>query len=277
MPNDVFDTLLRLANEVSGHAYTPYSNRPVGVVGLLSDGTWVPGVRVENASFPLVIPALTAAYSATRCAARDDLIAVVQNRPFRESDPLFLSEALGFSWELAEPAKTPTPLTAESPLGKGAVLVQKGVDELPTPGNRLNIYLEAAPEADDGEMLRLAESVAQRAHIPESGFPVGCVVTAEDGSRIPGCNVEHADWTRGLCAERIALATARAYGHRSFRRIHLACSLEPNPASCGACRQVLFELAAGVPVVLARGNKPPKITTPEQLLPGGFRGDALRA
>ena len=277
MPNDVFDTLRRLANEASGHAYTPYSNRPVGAVALLADGTWVPGVRVENASFPLAIPALAAAYSIARCAGRDDLVAVVQNRPFRKSDPLFLSEALGSSWEMAEPAKTPTPaLAAGNPL-RGLVLVQTGVNEFPTPGDRLEIYLEAAPEADDDVMLRLAESVAQRAHTPESGFPVGCVVTAEDGSLIPGCNVEHADWTRGLCAERIALATARAYGHHTFRRIHLACSLEPNPASCGACRQVMFELAAGVPIVLARGTDPPKITTPEQLLPGGFRGDALRA
>ncbi len=278
MPNDVFDTLRRLANEVSGHAYTPYSNRPVGAVALLANGTWVPGVRVENASFPLVIPALAAAYSAARCAGRVDLVAVVQNRPFRKSDPLFLSEALGSTWNLAEPAKTPTPASLRaSSLGKGAVLVQKGVDELPTPGDRLDVYVAAASASDDGEMLRLAESVAQRAHIPESGFPVGCVVTGEDGSLIPGCNVEHADWTRGLCAERIALATARAYGHHSFRRIHLACSLEPDPASCGACRQVMFELAVGVPVVLARGGKPPKITTPEELLPGGFRGDVLRS
>jgi homotetrameric cytidine deaminase len=277
MPNDVFDTLRRLADDVSSHAYTPYSNQPVGVVALLADGTWVPGVRVENASFPLVIPALTAAYSAARCAGRDDLVAVVQNRPVRESDALFLSEALGSSWKMAEPAKTPTPPAAGSPLGKGAVLVQKGVDELPTPSNRLDVYLEAAPKANDDEMLRLAERVAQRAHIPESGFPVGCVVTAKDGSLIPGCNVEHADWTRGLCAERIALATARAYGHRSFLRIHLSCPHEPKPASCGACRQVMFELAAGVPVVMARGTEAPKIMTPEQLLPGGFRGDALRS
>ena len=303
MPNDVFDTLRRLADDVSSHAYTPYSNQPVGAVALLADGTWVPGVRVENASFPLVIPALTAAYSAARCAGRDDLVAVVQNRPFRESDALFLSEAPGSSWEMAEPAKTPTPPAAGSrnpevpirtsteltrprnipaaslrdALGKGAVLVQKGVDELPTPSNRLDVYLEAAPEANDDEMLRLAERVARRAYIPESGFPVGCIVTAKDGSLIPGCNVEHSDWTRGLCAERIALATARAYGHRSFLRIHLSCPHEPKPASCGACRQVMFELAAGVPVVMARGTEPPKITTPEQLLPGGFRGDALRS
>ena len=261
MPHDVFDTLRHLANEVSSHAYTPYSNRPIGAVALLADGTWVPGVRVENASFPLTIPALISAYSTARCAGRDDLVAVVQNKPFRESDPLFLSEALSSSWEMAE----------------RDALLMVGVGDLPSPINRLDIYLEAPPEADDGEMLRLAESVAQRAHIPESGFPVGCVVTGEDGSLIPGCNVEHADWTRGLCAERIALATARAYGHHSFRRIHLACSLEPDPASCGACRQVMFELAASVPVVLARGGKPPKITTPEELLPGGFRGDVLRS
>jgi len=303
MPHDALDTLRRLANEVSGYAYTPYSNQPVGAVALLADGTWVPGVRVENASFPLAIPALAAVYYVARCAGRDDLVAVAQNRPFRESDPIFLSEALGSLWEMAEPANTPTLSAAGSrnpevpirtsteltrprnipaaslrdALGKGTVLVQTGVNDLPTPGNRLDIYLNATPAVDDGEMLRLAERIAHRAHIPESGFPVGCVVSAENGSLIPGCNVEHADWTRGLCAERIALATARAYGHHTFRRIHLACPNDHRPASCGGCRQVMLELAAGVPVVLARGTDPPKITTPEELLPGGFRGDALRS
>ena len=261
MSDDVFNILRRLADEVGGRAYTPFSKQPVGAVALLSNGSWVPGVRVENASFPLTLPALTAAYSAARCAGRDDILAVAQSQPFRESDPLFLSEALGCFWELAHPY----------------LLVRRGGAEFLPPTNRLEIYLEATNPADDDEMLRLADRVARGAHIPESGFPVGCVVTAEDGSLIPGCNVEHADWTRGLCAERIALATALAYGHRRFQRIHLSCPNDNKPASCGACRQVMFELATGVPVVMARGSDPPQVSTPEQLLPGGFRGDSLRS
>ena len=39
----------------------------------------------------------------------------------------------------------------------------------------------------------------------------------------------------------------------------------------------MFELAEGTPVVMARGTEPPNITTPEQLLPSGFRGDTLRS
>ncbi len=261
MPADVPDILRRLADEASSHAYTPFSKRPIGAVALLSDGSWVPGVRVENASFPLTIPALTAAYSAARCVGREDLVAVAQSRPFRVSDPLYLSEALGSSWETARPD----------------LLVSQSVGDIPTPGNRLEIYLEGANSPDDAEMLRLAEDVARGAHIPESGFPVGCVITTEDGSLVPGCNVEHADWTLGLCAERIALATALAYGHRRFRRIHLSCPNDDKSASCGACRQVMFELAPGVPIVMARGKNPPESSTPEALLPGGFRGDSLRS
>ncbi len=261
MPEDVFESLIRLADEVSTNAYTPYSNKPVGAVALLADGSWLPGVRVENASFPLTIPALTSAYSAARCAGRDDIVAVAQSRPFRRSDTLFLSEALGGTWEMAFPS----------------VLARTDVSDLPIPGNRFDVFPTALDLADDAELLRLADGAARGAHIPESGFPVGCIVVADDGTIIPGCNVEHSDWTRGLCAERIALATARAYGHRSFQRIYLSCPHEPTASPCGACRQVLFELAPGVPLVMARGTNPPETTTPEALLPGGFRGDALRS
>ncbi len=260
MLDDVFNQLRGLANEVSGNAYTPYSKQPVGTVALLSNGSWIPGVRVENASYPLVIDALISAYSTARCAGRIDLVAVVQNQPFRPSDVLFLSEALDSEWELAAPD----------------VLTRKGISELPNPAKSRDVSLTVDNDSE-AAMLALANDVADCAFIPESGFPVGCVVVTEDGSIIPGCNVEHSDWTRGLCAERIAMATARAYGHSSYLRIYLSCPHEPTATPCGACRQVLFELTPDVLIVMARGSASPETTTAEQLLPGGFRGDALRS
>ena len=122
----------------------------------------------------------------------------------------------------------------------------------------------------------LARRAAAHAYVPESDFPVGCVLLAEDGRLVPGCNVEHGDWTRGLCAERTALATAAAYGVGPVRRIFLSCPTDPGGTPCGACRQLLAEHVPGVPIVMDRGEAPPARTTPEHLLPDFFSGDRLR-
>jgi homotetrameric cytidine deaminase len=168
--------------------------------------------------------------------------------------------ALGVSFNLAAP---------DALIAEGA--------PLPEPTEVLDPFLDARPPSNDVEGVALAEEVARRAHVPASGFPVGCVIEDADGRLIPGCNVEHADWTRGLCAERVALVTARSFGVTAYRRLYVACPRAPGATPCGACRQVLAELAPAVPVVVARGTDAPAVTTPEHLLPGAFRGDRLRA
>ena len=125
--------------------------------------------------------------------------------------------------------------------------------------------------------MRLAEQISARAHAPHSGFPGGAVLEADNGRLVPGANVEHDDSTRGLCAERVALATARSYGIERVRRLYIACPRAPEASPCGACRQVLAELAPALPVVMGRGDGPPEATTPEALLPGAFHADLLRA
>lgn len=241
-------------------AHARYSRPPAktGAALLLADGTWVPGVRVENAAFPLVIPALTAAYAAARGAGRSDVVAVAQSRPFSPADLAFLTVALPADWRPAAPD----------------LLV--AADALPALADRLDPFLDASVPSSDAGGIALARRVAERAHIPESGFPVGCVLETSEGRLVPGCNVEHADWTRGLCAERVALATAFSYGFTTVRRAWLSCPEDASGTPCGACRQVLFELAPGVPIVMDRGDAAPETTTPEALLPGGFRGDGLR-
>ncbi|NNF58380.1 MAG: cytidine deaminase [Rhodothermaceae bacterium] len=259
MPDTPIDALRALAHSIEDRAYVPYSGRKESVAALLSDGTWVPGVRVENASFPLLIPALLSATCTMRCAGRADLVAVVQSQPFDAAAPAFLTGALDTDWTLAAPD----------------LLVAGSAEALPAPAQMLTPAARLAITEPEG--LARAADAATRAHIPESNFPVGCVVETSDGDLVPGCNVEHPDWTRGLCAERVALATARSYGLAPPRRLFLTCPKDPGATPCGACRQVLVELAAGVPLVIDRGDGPPETTTPEALLPGAFIGDGLRA
>lgn len=237
----------------------PYSREPEAAALLLGDGTWVPGVRVENAAYPLLVSALLAAYYTACCAGRTDVVAAVQTRPFSGEAPVVLSAALDVPFHPAAP---------DALVASGAAL--------PMPGIALDPFLDASPPASDAEGVALAEAVARRAHVPASGFPVGCVIETESGRLVPGCNVEHADWTRGLCAERVALATARSYGVTAYRRLWVVCPRAPGATPCGACRQVLVALAPGVSVVIGCDDAPPTVTTPEALLPGAFSGDMLR-
>jgi homotetrameric cytidine deaminase len=243
------DALRARARSVLARAYVPYTHAPEAAALLLSDGTWVPGVRVENAAYPLLIPALLAAYYTARCAGRADVLAAVQTRAFRADTPAVMTAALG------RPFRLPAP---DALLAEG--------HPLPAPSEPLHPFLAAPSPADDAEGVALAAAVARWAYVPASGFPVGCVAEAEDGRLVPGCNVEHEDWTRGLCAERVALATARSYGVTALRRLYLTCPRDPSGTPCGACRQVLAELAPGVPIVMGRGDAAPEVTTPERLL-----------
>ena len=69
-----------------------------------------------------------------------------------------------------------------------------------------------------------------------------------DGETFTGCNVEDASYSLTVCAERVALFTAVAAGHRRVQRLAVTCvdaSPELGPDGrmpCGACRQVMAEL-----------------------------------
>jgi homotetrameric cytidine deaminase len=116
-----------------------------------------------------------------------------------------------------------------------------------------------------------------QAVVPVSDFRVGAVAVDADGRAVAGANVEHPlDWTRGLCAERVALVAARAAGLGPLTRVYLACATADDGTPCGGCRQLLAEQAPGAEIVMWRGAAPPEITTPRALLPGAFDGSALR-
>jgi cytidine deaminase len=54
-----------------------------------------------------------------------------------------------------------------------------------------------------------------------------------------------------MCAERVALFKALSEGYRSFRRIAVVADTTQPTTPCGACRQVLWEFAGNIEVILA--------------------------
>lgn len=255
----VLDALRERAGAAAARAHVPYSRRPAGAVLLLADGSWIAGARVENAAYPLTIPAATAAVCAARVAGRaGDVRAVVLSGPF----------AAGEAASLA--ALVDAPLT---PAGDDALAV---ADDLPAPADELRLALDAPASAGDRVGVGLAAAAALHAHVPESDFHVGCVVLAADGRLYAGANVEAADWTRGLCAERVALAAVVAAGAGPARRVWLACLRGGGCSPCGACRQVLAELAPDAELVIGRGAGEPSIVGVGDLLPGAFGAAQLR-
>lgn len=101
----------------------------------------------------------------------------------------------------------------------------------------------------DRELLDAARAICRTAYAPYSGVHVGAALRTADGRVITGSNVENAAYGSTICAERMAVGRANAEGTRSFAAVAVAATGERLPddqvvTPCGACRQVLHEMAA---------------------------------
>lgn len=262
VPSSPLDVLRSRLDSLLDRAYVPFSQTPVAAAVLLRDGTWVPGVRIESASFSLTLPALLNAYTTLVPAGQTaEVAAIVQSRPFRPEEIVYL-EGL--------------PLPAGERLGTDAWIVGGAERDgsLPPPSSCLDPTL-SPPLADRADGMARAREMASAAYVPVSAFPVGAVLETSDGVLFPGVNVEHPDWARILCAERCALGTAWSYGHTDARRLFLTCLKDERGTPCGACRQLLAELTPEITLWMDRHDDEGDAARPSDLLPGSFRGDAL--
>ena len=100
------------------------------------------------------------------------------------------------------------------------------------------------------QLLEAARAVRLHSHAPFSHFQVGAALETTAGRIFTGCNVENATYGLTLCAERLAVFKAISEGERSFTRIAIvADTAEPTPP-CGACRQILWEFAGDLEIIL---------------------------
>lgn len=129
---------------------------------------------------------------------------------------------------------------------------------------------------DSDALVEAARAARGHAVAPYSGFAVGAALETADGTIVRGCNVENASYGLTMCAERVAMFTALAAGHRDFRRIAIvADTVAPTPP-CGACRQILWELAGDIEVVLANLERVTATYAMAQLLPTPFGPHNIR-
>ena len=127
----------------------------------------------------------------------------------------------------------------------------------------------------DQALVDLAFSMLERSYVPYSRFPVGAALLCAGGQVFTGCNVENAAYGSTICAERTALVQAVSEGCREFSALAVAGNSTDYCWPCGACRQMLYEFAPELTVLVARGDGAFVKLPLKELLPHGFGPKSL--
>ncbi len=224
------------------HSYVPYSHKPRTCVVESNSGKFYSGVRIENISYPLTIPAVQAACAI--CLSEGDI-----------PSKLYLNdheyEQLNF-WQ------------------KEFELELIYEDDLPT--YNADDLFKTDPHIHASVKLK---ELLQRAVVPNSDFPVSALLFTQNGY-FEGVNIEVSDWTRGLCAERIALAKAITAGITEFERLEIHTRKGQVSSPCGACRQVITEFMPISKLILHHADHTTSEHFMNDLLPFNFTSDSLR-
>lgn len=229
--------------ELKERCYTPYSGQTNYAMVRSRSGDFYPGVRIENISFPLTI-------SAEQCAL-----------------VICISEG-------AEPGTLYLPDAAAS--GDHLDFWQKELNlEL---DNLAKIKAEPAEIRQvEGTIKKQLEALLDAAVAPHSHFPVAALLETSTGF-ISGVNLEFSAWESGLCAERVAIAKALAYGigSNNITALHLHTRHGEYSSPCGACRQVIIEHLPRIPVFIHHPDDTTSRHFSSDLLPYSFKSDFLR-
>lgn len=127
----------------------------------------------------------------------------------------------------------------------------------------------------DDTLLTLARVARSRAYAPYSSFAVGAALLSGHGVVFSGANIENASFSLSMCAERVALMAAVNAGVSGFTRLALVADCSPPPVPCGACRQVLAELAPGIDLLMGNLQGEQRRRPLAALFPEPFTATAL--
>lgn len=131
--------------------------------------------------------------------------------------------------------------------------------------------MSGSVDVDYISLLSKAKEAREKAYAPYSKYKVGAALLTADGNVFTGCNVENVSYGLSMCAERTALFTAIAAGKRKFSAMAVVAS-SPEVSPCGACRQVLCELAPQAEIITFSRTGEIKIKKVAELLPEAFGG-----
>ena len=223
-------------SELQKRSHAPYSSRRTAAVVESKSGDFFPGVRVENISFPLTISAIQNALFCCLGEGKQPQILYVDRQTDHPALPFWKNQ-----WKLEVHA-----LDSLNEISFKPVLLQ--VDDIKSTLKQL---------LDD-------------AMVAESDFPVSALLETEHGF-VSGVNIELNDWSKGLCAERVALAKALSYGQKDFEALHICTRSGEYSSPCGACRQVIIEHLPHQPVHLYHADGSTSTHYSSDLLPYNFQ------
>ncbi|HEY4612329.1 MAG TPA: cytidine deaminase [Bacteroidota bacterium] len=126
------------------------------------------------------------------------------------------------------------------------------------------------------ELVNNARHAKKRAHTPYSHFPVGAALLAANGRIYTGCNVEVSSYGLTICAERTAIFKAVSEGERNFKAIAIVSNDPDITPPCGACRQVLWDLAGNIDIIMANPKGKTKTLKLKTLIPHAFDSRNLK-
>ena len=124
------------------------------------------------------------------------------------------------------------------------------------------------------ELIENATKAIKHSHAKYSNFRVGAALLTDDNQIFTGCNIESSSYSLTICAERVALVKALSEGATKFSSIVIYAEEVEYCPPCGACRQLLFDYAQNLQVILTDG-KDYKSYNIKELLPVAFEESQL--
>jgi cytidine deaminase len=128
------------------------------------------------------------------------------------------------------------------------------------------------PQMNEGDARRLIEQAKEAmrlSYAPASRFRVGAAILTKGGKVYLGANIEAPSITQVFCAERVALISALLSSEREFQAIAIVAEKGGLITPCGICRQLLFEFAPDILIIMEEEGHP-RIMRLSELLPLPF-------
>ncbi len=256
--------------ELYSRSYVPYSGINEACIIIGKSGTYYPGVRVENVSFPLTVESVQSALFS--CLSEGDapvtLLLPEGGNPAQDSKSSGIDDAYPERNILPQRASFESHSISFWCETFGLQCMSRASLEK----RARHIFFKTIEEQND--VKRLAE-LTNRCIIPYSSFPVTALLVTDAGI-FSGVNIEVPDWQKGLCAERTALVKAISSGANKLLEIHVYAPQSDYVSPCGACRQVLLEHMSSGKILLHHNEFELSRLMVSDLLPYQFKAQNLK-
>lgn len=125
-------------------------------------------------------------------------------------------------------------------------------------------------------LIQAATRARRHAYSPYSKQRVGAAVLTASGKIYSSGNVENCCYALTICAERGALYHAIACGEHRFKALAVTNGSGEFIVPCGVCRQVIWELAGDIDVVMCNRKGKTRTVKLSDLYPSPYKKASKR-